>query len=238
MIDGGRRLRKVVKQLLPLIRPGVDTETIDRTAEQMIVKEGGQSSFKKVKDYYWSTCLPVNEQIVHTPPSSRVLKNGDVLTLDIGMYYRGFHTDYATTVIVGQSKDRRVADFLSTGQKTLFEAIDKAVNGSHIGDISLAIQKGVSDKGYHVVKPLTGHGIGRNLHEDPYVYGYLSKRIGKTPLIRPGLTIAIEVIYAMGTENIAYEEGDDWSIVTEDRSLSACFEHTVAVTDKKTLILT
>jgi methionyl aminopeptidase len=125
MIDGGRRLRKVVKQLLPLIRPGVDTETIDRTAEQMIVKEGGQSSFKKVKDYYWSTCLPVNEQIVHTPPSSRVLKNGDVLTLDIGMYYRGFHTDYATTVIVGQSKDRRVADFLSTVRRRFLKLLIK-----------------------------------------------------------------------------------------------------------------
>jgi methionyl aminopeptidase len=237
MTEGGRRLKAVVKELLPLIKEGVTTKEIDIQAEKLIKEQGGKSSFKTVSGYLWTICSPINEQIVHTKPSDRVLKNGDVLTLDIGMLYQSLHTDYAITRIVGENKDKKVHKFLEVGEKTLYLAIKEAKMGNRIGQISSVIEKEVTENGYFVIKELTGHGIGKKLHEDPYVFGFLDKPIDKTPLIKKGLVIAIEIIYAMGTDKMVYEE-DNWSIITEDRSLSACFEHTVAVTNRGSIILT
>ena len=238
MKEGGKKLRAVVGDLLPLIRAGVSTKEIDDKAEQLIKKQGGESSFKTVSGYKFSTCLPINEQIVHTKPSKRVLKDGDVLTLDIGMLYKGLHTDYAVTkVIGGSSKDEKINKFLKTGEETLYLAIKKAVIGNRLGSISEVIEREIVGNGYFIIKELTGHGIGKKLHEDPYVFGYVDKPINKTPLINKGLVIAIEVIYAMGTDIMVYEK-DNWSIITKDRSVSACFEHTIAVTDNGPIILT
>lgn len=238
MKEGGRRLRKVISQLLPQIKVGMTTKEVDKIAAKLIKDGGSELSFNKVKGYNWATCLPINEQVVHTPPSERKLIEGDVLTVDIGLYFQGFHTDYATTIIVGKSKNPEVINFLDIGKKTLEKAINQAVVGNRLGHISKIIEENIYSNGLFVLKDLTGHGIGRNLHEDPFVFGYVSKSIDETMLIKPGLTIAIEIIYSKGTEKIAYENGDDWSIKTDDNSLSACFEHTVAVTDKETLILT
>lgn len=235
---GGKKLKSVVANLLPKIKTGVTTDEIDKEASRLILEEGGEPSFQKVKGYKWATCLPINEQVVHTPPSSRTLKDGDVLTVDIGMYYKGFHTDYATTLVVGESSRKEVDQFLSVGRETLDRALREAQVGRHIGHISQALEKGVKSNGYFVMRELTGHGIGRELHEDPYIFGYLDKPVEKTLKITPGLVLAVEVIYSMGTENIVYEKGNDWSIKTADDSLSACFEHSIAVTDKKTIILT
>ena len=237
MKEGGRRLREVVKELFLQIKAGMTTKQIDNKAEELIIKMGGEPSFKKVKGYQWSTCLSVNEQIVHTPPSNRVLREGDILTVDIGMFYKGLHTDYADTLAVGKV-DEKVERFLQTGKKTLELAINKVIKGARLGEISLTIQKEIEAKGYSIVKQLTGHGVGRDLHEDPSIPGFLDRSKEKTLTIKPGLVIAIEVIYAMGDGAMVHESPDDWSIRTADRSLSACFEHTVAVTDTNTLILT
>jgi len=235
--EGGRRLREVIKELLPQIKAGVTTKQIDNKAAELIRKMGGEPSFKKVDDYFWSTCLPINEQIVHTPPSDRIIKESDILTIDIGMYYKDFHTDFADTIAVGKV-DEKVESFLETGKKTLELAIKKVKKGVRLGEISQTIQNEIEEAGYSLVKQLTGHGIGRDLHEDPSIPGFLDRPKEKTLVIKPGLVIAIEVIYAMGDGAMVHESHDDWSIRTADRSLSACFEHTVAVTDNETLVLT
>lgn len=237
MKEGGVRLKKVVKELLPIIKVGISTKEIDKEAESLIKKYDGEPSFKKVNNYQWATCLSINEQVVHTPPSERILKFGDLLTIDIGMYYCGFHTDYAYSLVVGTKKNDELNHFLEVGQKALYLSIKEAKVGNRLGAISQAIEKQIYKNGFFVLKELTGHGIGRQLHEDPYVFGYCQKPIEKTPLIKAGLVIAIEVIYSQSTEKISYEKDNQWSIVTADGSLSACFEHTVAVTENGPLIL-
>lgn len=238
MKEGGRRLRLVVQELKKKIKPGITTLFIDQEAEKLIKKFQGEPSFKKVKGYFFSTCLPINEQIVHTPPSKRVVKEGDVLTLDIGFYYQGYNTDFADTWIIGEKKDKEVKKFLEVGKNALYKAIDQAKAGNYLGQVSQAIQEEIEGNGYFIIKDLTGHGIGKKLHEDPYIFGYVNMPIDKTIKIRSGFTLAIEVIYSMGTEKMKREKNDAWSIVTEDGSLSACFEHTIAVLENKTLILT
>lgn len=238
MKEGGIKLKKVAEELLPKIKPGVVTEEIDHETEKLILKQGAVPSFKTVKGYRWSTCLPINEQVVHTPPSNRIIQEGDVITVDLGVLYKGLHVDWATTFIVGEPKDKRHLYFLEAGKRALRKAIDKATSGRHLGEISETIQKEVESSGFFILKELTGHGIGRELHEDPYVPGYLDRPVKKTALIQPGLVIAIEVIYSVGTEEIAYESGNDWSIRTRDKSLSACFEETVAIAQQKSFILT
>jgi len=237
MIEGGKRLSQVVQELLTEIKVGISTQEIDSQAERLIKKHGGESSFKKVKNYYWSTCLPINEQIVHTPPSTRIIKDGDSLTLDIGLYYQGFHTDFATTFIVGK-KNKEKEKFLQAGKEALSKAIDQAKVNNYLGQISQAIEKTINGYGYFIIKELTGHGIGKELHEDPFVTGFLNNKMADTLRLKPGLTLAIEVIYSQGTEEMIFEKGVDWSIITKDRSISGCFEHTIAITDKRTVVIT
>lgn len=238
MKEGGAKLQEAVKLLLPTVKPGQTTFEVDKQAEKLILSQGAEISFNKVKGYSWTTCLPINEQVVHTPPGKRVIKEGDVLTIDIGAYYRGLHTDYATTFVVGESHNEKTRAFLKVGKETLDKAIQQAKVGNYIGNISEVIEESIYSNGYHIMEQLTGHGVGYELHEDPFVPGYLDKPLNETLKIRAGLVLAIEVIYSMGTEQIANEKGEKWSIVTADGSLSACFEHTVAITDKNTFILT
>lgn len=238
MREAGKRLQEVVNRLIPEIEPGMTTRQVDDRAQELIKKSGGEISFNRVKGYNWATCLPINEQVVHTPPSSRILKKGDVLTVDIGVFYRGFHSDYATTFSVGGKGNPETERFLEVGKSTLKKAIAAAVKDHRIGEISAVIEREIKGAGYFILKELTGHGIGRELHEDPYVFGFRQKAIEKTPKMIPGLAIAIEIIYSMGTEEIAYEEGNDWSIISADKSLTACFEDTIAITEAGTLKLT
>ena len=238
MKEGGRILREAVSELIPSIKEGMTTNQVDEKAAELIRSKGGEISFDKVPGYSWATCLPVNEQIVHTPPSERVLKNGDVLTVDIGVYYQGLHTDYADTIIIGGKGTPEVEKFLEVGRKALDRAIAKARVGGYLGEISQSIEEDVYGNGYHILEELTGHGIGKDLHEPPYVPGFLDRPVEKTLKIEPGLVIAVEVIYSMGTEDIAHEKGNEWSIITADKSLSACFEKTIALFEKKPFILT
>jgi methionyl aminopeptidase len=234
----GDKLNHTVQDLLPFIQDGITTLEIDQEAERLLHTYGASSSFKRVQGYHWSTCLPINDQVVHTPPSKRKVKNGDVLTLDIGAFYKGFHTDYATTFVIGGKTDEKTQKFLDVGEKTLELALQKVQNGHYLGEISEVIQKEIYGNGYFILKELTGHGVGRELHEDPYVLGYVDRATNKTYKMRPGLVIAVEIIYAMGTEEIRHEGIDDWSIISADHSLTACFEKSIAVTDKNTCILT
>lgn len=242
MQEGGDILKSVVKKIFPSVRAGVTTKQIDDLAEKLIRAAGAEPSFMRVKNYKWTTCLPINEQVVHTPPSNRIIQAGDVLTLDIGVYYKGLHTDYATSWIVEEASivvdNKKNQNFLKVGEETLTKAIEVAKKAKYIGEISALIQKEIYGAGYHIMRDLTGHGIGEELHEDPYIPGFLDRAIEKTYKIRAGLAIAIEVIYSMGTEEIMYEKGSDWSIATADGSMSACFEHTIGFFTDKIEVLT
>ncbi len=235
---GGEKLKAVMKQLVPQIREGITTNKINDLAVEYLREQGADISFNKVDGYKWAVCVPINEQVVHTTPSKRVLKNGEVLTIDIGAFYKGFHTDHAITVVVGGKTTPEIERFLQVGKEALTLAIAQAKIGNRIGHISQAIEKVVTGAGYTVMRQLTGHGIGHELHEDPFIPGFLSKGVEKTMKLKPGMVLAIEVIYSMGSAEIAYEEALEWSIITADKSMSACFEHTVAITDKNTLVLT
>jgi len=240
MKQGGCILKKVINEIKRLAKPGVKTKEINQKAEKLITSYGAEAAFAKVKNYFWATCLPVNEEIVHSPPSEKVLREGDLLTIDIGVFYRGFNTDYAETFLVGKKRDIKVKKFLETGIVALEKAIDQFRVGNYLGQVSKTIEEVITKNGYFIIKRLTGHGIGRQLHEDPHVYGFLNEPLEKTLVIKPGLVVAIEVIYSMGTEEMVYVRDEPWVIKTSDNSLSACFEKTVAVVDKdkKAVILT
>jgi methionyl aminopeptidase len=238
MTRAGEILRRVYKEVKPGIIPGITTGDIEKKTKELIYKYGGEGSFDKVPGYKWVTCLPINEQIVHTPPTDRVIADGDVLTVDMGVFLGGYHTDFADTFIVGTKKDPETVRFLKKGEETLKKALKLAAQGRRIGEISKLIQSEIEGAGYHIVKPLTGHGLGKTLHEEPMVPGFLHISVEKTYKMQPGLTIAIEVIYGKTTGEMKHVKGDSWTIITADGGLSAQFEHTVAITDKNTCILT
>ncbi len=240
MQEGGQKLGRIRKELLAASRAGVSLLEIEALAQKRIKEEGGIASFATVRDYKWATCLCVNEEVVHGIPSDRVLTHGDVFTVDVGMVYGGFHTDTAGTIVVGGKEytTSPLERFLQVGKQTLDEAISVAVAGNRIGNISEVIAKNITRAGYSVVTALTGHCIGKKLHEDPMIPGYLDRPIERTPLLVSGMTIAIEVIYALGKGDIVYANGDGWTLSTKDRSLTAVFEHTVAVGAGKSTVLT
>ncbi len=238
MQECGNIMKKVMAVLVPQVVPGMTTKRVNEIATNEINHNGAELSFNKVDGYRWAICASVNEQIVHTPPSDYVLRNGDLLTIDIGVYYQGYHTDHAVSFVVGESKDPSIERFLSVGKETLDRAIAQSVAGNYIGDISKAMQEGIESAGFHIIKRLTGHGIGHDLHEEPYVPCFVSKPRAQTLKLKPGLVIAVEVMYSMGTEDMVLEKGSDWSLVTKDGSLAAQFEHTLAITDHGTIVLT
>ncbi len=235
MRQAGAKLKRVIEKVIPEVKPGAKPKEIDRLAEEEILKLGGRPSFKTVKGYKWTICLPVNEQVVHTPPIGRVLKKGDVVTLDIGFLYKGYHVDYATTLYLGNPLVR-VRRFLDKGREALEKALRKIKAGVYLGEVSQIIQTTIEGAGYSIIKELSGHGIGKSLHEDPFVLNFLDRPIEETLRLPEGLTIAVEVIYAMGEGKVEYEP-DGWSIRTSDGSLSACFEHTIVVGKNRAEIL-
>lgn len=233
---GGVILHDVLKAAAAMVKPGISTLAINDYIDSYIVEKGAEPGFKKVTGYSWASCICVNEQIVHTPPSHKIIKDGDVVTIDAGVYYEGLHTDSAVTVQAG-NKTPEVTKFLETGKRALRNALKVTTKGKRIGDISHAFQSTIEAAGYGIVRELTGHGVGKELHEDPYVPCFINRPIEKTLLLEPGLVIAIEVMYTMGQGEMEYE-ADEWSIKTADNSLAACFEHTVAITENGALILT
>jgi methionyl aminopeptidase len=236
MAQGGQILARTVEMLRGAVRPGMSTLDLDKLAENFIRShEGATPAFKGLYGFPGSICSSLNNEIVHGIPSARrVLKEGDVISIDVGVGYKGYYTDSATTVPVGQVS-YEAARLLDVTQRALDAGIAAAVLGNHIGDIGAAVQAVVEAAGLSVVRDLVGHGIGVEFHEEPQVPNY-GKPKRREKLV-PGLTIAIEPMVNIGgpaTKTLS----DRWTIVTLDGSLSAHFEHTVAITENGTRVLT
>jgi len=230
----GEICAKALKKVLAHAKVGVRAIDLDTLAREEIELNGGNPSFMTVEDYKWTTCITFNEQVVHGIPTKRKIKEGDVLSIDIGAIYKNYHSDMAKTIAIGKVSDE-IKKFIDTGSKALTGAIDKARAGNHIGDISATLQRAIEGKGYSVVRNLTGHGIGKELHEEPMVPGFGKKGLG--PEIKDGMTLAIEAIYAQESGDVFLEE-DNWTISTKDKSVGGLFEQTVAVTKSGPIVLT
>jgi methionyl aminopeptidase len=208
------------------VRPGVTTQELDRLAEEFIRAEGGEPAFKGYRGYPASICASINEEVVHGIPSGkRVLKDGDVVSLDIGVKKAGFYGDAARTFAVG-SIDEAAQRLLEATERSLHAGIDQARPGGRVSDISSAIEREVKQSGFSVVRALVGHGVGRELHEEPQVPNY--GRPGEGPRLKTGMVLAIEPMVNMGGADVI-TLADQWTVVSADRSRSAHFEHTVAI---------
>lgn len=239
MSRAGKMLGQVLFETLKMVKPGISELELDSFADRRIAELGGYPGFKKVDGYRHAICVATNDVVVHGIPTARVLKDGDIVAIDAGVYLEGYHSDMAETVVVGKTNDKSIYRFLEHGKRAMYAGIKEARSGNHVGDISAAMQQIIENEGgYSVVRSLVGHGVGKELHEDPQIPGYLSGKIEKTPLLHPGMTIAIEIIYNMGKKEVEYEGSDDWTIVTKDDSLSAVFERTLVITEKGPRLLT
>lgn len=216
------------------VKEGVKTSFLDKIAEEFIRDNKGVPSFKGYNGFPSSLCISVNEVVVHGFPSQYELKDGDIISIDCGVFHQGFHSDSAYTYPIGEVPPA-VIDLLKATKDSLYLGIEHAVFGNRIGDIGFAIQKFVEAKGYTVVRELVGHGLGKNLHEAPEVPNYGKKGSG-VPL-KSGMVIAIEPMVNLGSRNIV-QERDGWTIRTADRKASAHYEHTVAIFEDRTEVLT
>jgi methionyl aminopeptidase len=228
MTAGGQILSRVVKELKSYYRVGITTREIDQVATKLIKEFGADLSFNKVAGYQHATCLSVNEVIVHGVPCDYRLKLGDVLKLDIGVYYGGYHVDYGNTYPIGKI-DLSTVSLLEAGRSTLKKIIPLAKKGEYIGRVSQTIEEEIGRAGYQVVYELTGHAVGRQLHEEPYIPGFLDQEVRRTPIFLAGNAYALEVIYSRSDHHVHYANSDGWSLATKKGSLSACFENTVFV---------
>lgn len=233
--ESAQILGKTHGEIAKLVKPGVKTSVLDKVAEEFIRDHGGIPSFKNYNGSFpASLCISVNEVVVHGIPSNYELREKDVVAIDCGVYYKGFHSDSAYTYPL-EGVDEKTLLLLERTYESLFKGIEQAKAGNRMGDVSHAIQSYVESFGYGVVRELVGHGVGKNLHEDPEVPNY-GKR-GKGVKLVAGMVFAIEPMINMGTKNVV-QERDGWTIRTADRKPSAHFEHMVAIRDDKTEVLT
>lgn len=234
MRRSGKITAQALKRVLEAAKEGVNLLDLEKIAEDEILKNGGAPSFKTVEGYNFATCLTINDEMVHGTPRDIKLKNGDKISVDVGVIFKGWHTDAAWSVIVGgdfSEKNR----FLQVGEEALWLGIAKAIAGNTVGDISNAIQTKVEGAGFDVSKTLIGHGIGKELHEKPDIPGVGEK--GRGLLLEENMTLAIEVIYAKGSADV-YLKDDGWTYATKDKSLAGLFEMSVIVGKEKPEILT
>lgn len=240
MRHGGHILATVLGEVMAAAKPGVTELALDQLAEKRIRALGGEPGFMKVKGYHHSTCLSTNDVVVHGIPTEYAFKAGDVVGVDCGVYYKGYHTDMSDSKRVkGETEKHDAVDqFLAVGKHAIEEAIAVAVVGNRIGHISQTIQRIVEkEEGYSVVRSLIGHGVGKELHEAPEVPGYVVGPLTRSPLLKEGMTIAVEVIYNMGTPEVSLDQ-DHWTIRTQDGKISGLFERTIAITKDGPLVLT
>ncbi|MBI3443456.1 type I methionyl aminopeptidase [Candidatus Woesebacteria bacterium] len=238
MEEGGKKLARVKRKIERAMRAGVNALEIEKLATDLIKKEGGKPSFKTVSGYFWSTCINVNEGVVHgIPKKETMFKRGDVASVDVGLFYRGFHTDTSTTILVDGEDDHDKVRFLEIGRKALKEAIGAIETGNIVGDISAAIEATLKKEGVNPIKALVGHGIGRRLHEKPLVPCFISGAAYENAPLREGLVLAIEVMYCQGSPDLVVE-ADGWTIRTKDGKIAGLFEETVAVTKNGPFVLT
>ena len=235
MREACRLIAIVHDELGKALHPGMSTWEIDHMGEEMIRSFGCIPNFLNYNGYPASICVSVNNEVVHGIPSKkRIIQEGDIVSLDAGLIYQGYHSDAARTHAVGEiSKQAR--QLIDVTRQSFFEGIKYAKAGNHLHDISAAIQAYAESYGYGVVRELTGHGIGRHLHEDPAIPNF--KPVGRGIKLRPGMTLAIEPMINMGRPDVEWLD-DDWTVVTADGSLSAHYENTILITEGEPEILT
>ena len=218
---------EILNELKEKVRPGIATRELDRIASELAWKKGARPAFKGYRGYPFSLCTSVNFEVVHGLPSDRILVEGDIISLDFGVYYKGYCGDAAVTVPVG-SVSRQAVRLLEVAEQGLYDGIKEARAGNRLGDISAAVQSRVESAGFSVVRDFVGHGIGKNLHEEPQIPNYGVR--GRGIELKAGMVLAIEPMVNEGTHKIRILP-DGWTVVTEDVKLSAHFEHSVAITD-------
>ena len=234
MREAGKILATVHDELEKAIKPGITTKQIDRLGEEIIRSFGCIPSFLNYNGYPASVCVSVNDEVVHgIPNKKRVLRDGDIVSLDAGVIYKGYHSDAARTHAVGEIS-KEAQRLIDVTKQSFFEGIKYAKAGNHLYDISKAIQNYVESNGFSVVRDLVGHGIGTALHEEPQVPNFKQK--GRGIRLQPGMTLAIEPMVNAGAYDVWWLE-DDWTVVTQDGSLSAHYENTVLITEGEPEIL-
>lgn len=234
MRRGGKIAARVLDELSKITKPGVSTLDLESLAESIITKTGAKPSFKGFKGYPAATCISINEEVVHGIPSDRLIDEGDIVGIDVGVYLEGYHTDTAITVAVGEI-DERTRKLINVTKQSLLNGLAKIKDGAYLGDAQEKIQKTIESAGFGVIRDLTGHGVGRELQEAPSIPNYGQK--GKGLLLQEGMTLAIEPMAAMGDWHVD-SLADGWTIVTADGKPSAHFEHTIVVTKNGFEILT
>lgn len=234
MAEGGRLLYEVLELLKSEIRPGIRTKDLNKSAECFIIKNGAVPGFKGYGGFPAGVCISVNEQVIHGFPSERVLKEGDIVSLDAGVYYKGFHTDAARTYTVGKVSPE-LQTLMEATEQSFYKGMLQARVGNRISDISHAVEEYIKPFGYGIVRDFTGHGVGFELHEDPAIPNY--GKPGRGVRIQEGMTLAIEPMITLGSGDVEILS-DGWTTVTRDGSYAAHYENTVAVVDGSPVILT
>lgn len=235
MTEAGRILEIVHDEMEKALKPGMTTHDIDALGEEVIRSYGCEPSFLNYNGYPASICVSVNEEVVHGIPSKkRIIQEGDIVSLDAGVIYKGYHSDAARTHAVGEISDE-AKKLIEVTRQSFFEGLKYAKEGNHLFDISSEIGRYAGKFGYGVVRELCGHGIGTHLHEDPNIPNYPMLRKG--PKLKAGMTLAIEPMINIGTEQVKWLD-DEWTVVTADGKLSAHYENTVLITESEPIILT
>jgi methionyl aminopeptidase len=232
MRECGKVLAAILDKLRAEIRPGIKTAQLDIIMAEETEKREVIPSFKNYRGFPANLCVSVNDEIVHGIPGERILQEGDIVSLDAGVKLNGFHTDAAITVGVGRIS-KEAQDLIAVTEDSLKSGIAQAINGARVGDISYAIQHYVEAKGFSVVREYTGHGVGRDLHEEPSIPNFV---VGKGPMLRKGMTLAIEPMVNVGDWHTKLA-ANQWTVLTADGNLSAHFEHTIAITYNEAEVL-
>ncbi len=234
MRESGRLTAQCMEELIAHVKPGITTKQLDIIAEQFIAAAGGIPSFKNYRGFPASICASVNDEVVHGIPSGRMLKDGDIIGIDFGSILEGWHSDMARTVAVGEVSEE-AKNLMRVTKESFYAGMNQAVAGNRLNDISSAVEMAAVSSGYSVVRALVGHGIGKNLHEQPDVPNYSFR--GPNPRLRAGMTLCIEPMVNVGTDKV-YWSDDGWLVLTKDGKLSAHYENTVAITENGPEILT
>lgn len=234
MREAGRILALVHEELEKIIRPGISTKEIDRVCEELIRSYGCTPNFLNYQGYPGSVCVSVNEEVVHgIPTEQHIIKEGDIVSLDTGLIYQGYHSDAARTHAVGEISEQ-AKQLIDVTRQSFFEGIRMAKAGNHLFDISNAIDVYIKPYGYGIVRDLVGHGIGTHLHEEPEIPNFAQKRRGLR--LQPGMTLAVEPMVNIGTPNVKWMK-DGWTVISADHSLSAHYENTILITEGEPEIL-
>lgn len=235
MRESGKITGYILRSLSEIIKPGISTKDIDTFVEETILSKDMIPTFKGYNDFPASCCVSVNEEVVHgIPKTERLLKEGDIVSVDVGCTYKGYVTDAARTYPVGKVSSE-ADELLKTTEESFFKGLEFCKRGMRLGDVSNAIQTYVENKGFSIIRDFVGHGVGRNLHEEPQIPNYGEK--GRGPRILPGMVFAIEPMVAQGTYHVDVLL-DNWTVVTRDRKAAAHYENTVVITEGEPELLT